>query len=385
MDKIKNHSICFIATVPDVLFSFMKAHIKAAEKEMNVAMVSSLQRSELLADLNARFIAMDIQRKISFWADLKALIQLLLFFRKGQFDIVHSIMPKTGLLAMMASWFTRVPCRIHTFTGQVWANKRGFKRTALKFFDRAIVLFSTHIIVDSPSQRAFLEAERILRPGEGIVIGQGSICGVDLTRFHPDDELRQVVRRELGLQENQVMILYLGRLNKDKGVIDLAHAIKELSLRKQNVMLVCVGNEEDVLFAGIENICASSNARLIKLPFTAHPERYMVAADLFCLPSYREGFGQVIIEAAACGVPSVASRIYGITDAVEDGKTGLLFPSGDVDALADALSTLIDNSELRKRMGLQAKDRAFEKFDSRLITDGQMQIYRNALLPRLNS
>lgn len=385
MGTKKKDSICFIATVPDVLFSFMKSHIKAAEKEMNVAVVSSSQRSELLGDLNARFLAMDIQRKVSLWADLRALIQLLLLFRRGQFDIVHSIMPKTGLLAMMASWFTRVPCRIHTFTGQVWANKHGFRRAALKFFDRAIVFFSTHIIVDSPSQRAFLEAERILRPGEGIVIAQGSICGVDLARFHPDDEMRQAMRRELGLQENQLMILYLGRLNKDKGVIDLARAIKELSLENQDVVLVCVGNEEDVLFTQMQNICASSKARLIKVPFTEHPERYMVAADLFCLPSYREGFGQVIIEAAACGVPSVASRIYGITDAVEEGKTGLLFPAGDVNALVQALSRLVNDSKLRKRLGLQAKCRVLEKFNSKLITDGQMQIYRNALLHRLNS
>lgn len=383
MTKNKKTYICYLATVPDVLFSFMKGHITVAEKEMNVAVISSPQRSELLGDLNARFFAMDIQRKVSPWADLKALIRLVALFRKERFDLVHSIMPKTGLLGMTAAWISRVPVRMHTFTGQVWANKRGIKRSVLKLFDRLIVLFSTHVIVDSPSQRDFLESEKIIPPGGAIVIEQGSICGVDLTRFHPDATEREQTRSELGIEAGHVVVLYLGRLNRDKGVLDLAQAVRNIAAERRDIALLCVGNEEDVSFSQIQEICAASPVVLRKIPFTSSPEKYMTATDIFCLPSYREGFGQVIIEAAACGIPSVASRIYGITDAVDDGKTGLLFKPGDAGELAHKLLRLIDDPELRNSMGLQAKARVEEKFNSDLITAQQVQIYRQALAAQM--
>lgn len=105
----------------------------------------------------------------------------------------------------------------------------------------------------------------------------------------------------------------------------------------------------------------------------------MVAADIFCLPSYREGFGLTLIEAAACGIPAVASRIYGITDAVEEGKTGLLFPAGDVPALAQALRRLLEDGDLRRQMGEAARMRALELFSSRRIIEEMQALYRRLL------
>jgi glycosyltransferase involved in cell wall biosynthesis len=109
--------------------------------------------------------------------------------------------------------------------------------------------------------------------------------------------------------------------------------------------------------------------------FTTTPEHYMVAADIFCLPSYREGFGMTIIEAAACSIPAVASKIYGITDAVDDDVTGMLFPAGDVDALALALQKLIVNDELRKQMGKDARVRAVNLFSSDRISKEMVMLY----------
>jgi glycosyltransferase involved in cell wall biosynthesis len=105
----------------------------------------------------------------------------------------------------------------------------------------------------------------------------------------------------------------------------------------------------------------------------------MTAADIFCLPSYREGFGMTIIEAAACAVPAVASRIYGITDAVEDGKTGLLFPAGDVAALTQALLKLLEDRDLRQQMGEAARVRALELFPGQKITGEMLALYGELL------
>lgn len=371
--------LCFVATIPAVVHSFMKGHIRAAAEKWPVKIVTNPDGAELLGDLNAQFIPLAIQRKVSPWRDLLVLVQLTMLFRRERFGLVHSIMPKAGLLAMLAGRLAGVPNRMHTFTGQVWANKRGWKRNALKMFDRLIVTFATHVLVDSPSQRDFLVSEGVLKPGKGIVIGHGSICGVGAHQFHPDAQVSGAVRAELGISQEQTVILFLGRLNRDKGMLDLAAAFADIASRRADVVLVLVGAEEDVPFASVQEICGVYRDRLRRVSFTPEPQRYMAAADIFCLPSYREGFGQVIIEAAASGVPTVATRIYGITDAVEDGKTGLLFPAGDVAALTQNLLVLIGDSELRQNMGEAARVRALELFASEKITGELVELYEKVM------
>ena len=373
--------LCFVATIPAVVHSFLKGHIRASAEKWSVKIISNPDRAELLSDLDAQFIPLAIERKVSPWRDLLVFTQLVILFRRERFDLVHSIMPKSGFLSMLAGWLAGVPVRLHTFTGQVWVTKRGWKRNVLKLFDRLIASFATQVLVDSPSQRDFLVAEGVLSQGKGIVIGCGSICGVDEHRFHPNERARDVVRAELSIGSEQTVILFLGRLNRDKGILDLAAAFADIAPQRADVVLVLVGAEEDVPFTQVQEICGAHRERLRRVSFTPDPERYMAAADIFCLPSYREGFGQVIIEAGASGVPTVASRIYGITDAVEDGKTGLLFPVGDVAALTQTLLKLITDRELRQRMGEAARVRALELFPSQKITREMLGLY-GALLSR---
>lgn len=206
------NNICFVATIPNVVHSFLKGHIRAAAERWPVKIISNPDRAELLGDLNAEFIPLAIERKVSPWRDLSALVQLVLIFRRECFKLVHSIMPKTGLLAMLATWLAGVLNRIYTFTGQVWATKQGWKRGAFKIFDKLIVLFATRVLVDSTSQRDFLVSEGVLPQGKGIVIGHGSICGIDSYRFHPDGQARDTVRKELSIGLEQTVILFLGRL-----------------------------------------------------------------------------------------------------------------------------------------------------------------------------
>ena len=372
--------ICFVATIPAAVNSFLRDHIQAAGEIYSVTVVCNSEDKHLLEGLNAQIIFLPIERKPSPLKDLLALIQLVKLFRQEKFDIVHSITPKAGFLSMIAASLTGIPNRIHTFTGQVWVNKVGWKRSVLKIFDKLIVLFSTNILVDSRSQLDFLVSEGVLSEGKGIVIGQGSICGVDTNRFCPDANMRDEVRSDLSISSEQFVILFLGRLNRDKGVLDLGVAFTDIALKRSNVVLVLVGAEEDVLFEQIQQIFGLGIIeRVHRVSFTNNPERYMAAADVFCLPSYREGFGQVIIEAGAGGVPSVASRIYGITDAVEEGKTGLLFTAGDISGLTQSLLKLIDGPFLRQEMGDAARARALELFPSHKITEEMLKFYTDLL------
>ena len=367
--------VCFVATIPAVVHAFLRMHIQAASEKYEVTVVCNSADKYLLDGLNARLVLLPIERKPSPWRDMLVLFQLFNLFRREQFDIVHSIMPKTGMLAMLAAWLARVPTRIHTFTGQVWVTKHDARRMLLKWFDKLIGSFATCALADSPSQRDFLVNEGVLPPGKANVIGAGSICGVDPLRFHPDAENRQIVRRDVGIAQDAKVILFVGRLNRDKGMLELAAAFDTITKQHPDVELLLVGAEEDVPFSRIQEICPTGRDRLHYVSFTATPEHYMAAADILCLPSYREGFGLTIIEAAACEVPAVASRIYGITDAVADGKTGLLFPVGDVAALTHALLRLITEDELRQQMGNEARERALELFSSEKIAHELLTLY----------
>ena len=371
--------LCFVATVPEVVTSFLKEHIRASATRWLVTVVTNSASADFLHGTGATFVPLSVERKVFIWRDLRTLLQLMTLFRRERFDLVHSIMPKTGLLTMLAGWLTGVPNRIHTFTGQVWATKYGWRRTALKFFDKLIVLLATRVLVDSPSQRDFLLAEGVLTADKGEVIGHGSICGVDAERFHPSPEIRNTIRRELGIPDTAMVVIFLGRLNRDKGMLDLADAFTRIAVSRPEVLLLLVGAEEDVTFSVMQQRCTPFQNRLRKVDFTPVPERYMAAADIFCLPSYREGFGQVIIEAAAAGLPSVCSRIYGATDAVEDGRTGLLFPPGDIHALTRALETLLDDTSLRQKMGVAARERAQSLFSSHEITQKTLVFYHGIL------
>ena len=161
-----------------------------------------------------------IERKISLLNDVKALFNLYRIFKKEKFDIVHSIMPKSGFLSMLAGFFARVPVRVHTFTGQVWKNSAGIKRFILKTMDKILAICATHILVDSPSQREFLISEGVVSREKSSVIGNGSMCGVDEKKFYFDEEARRSIRKTLGIASDDIVFFFLGRMNRDKGILD---------------------------------------------------------------------------------------------------------------------------------------------------------------------
>ncbi len=367
--------ICFVATIPAVVHAFLRGHIQAAVEKYEVTVICNSADKHLLNDLNGRLILLPIKRKPSLFGDALVLFQLFRLFRRERFDIVHTHMPKTGLLGMLAAWLAGIPIRINTFHGEVWVTRSGWRRTALQLFDRLIVLLATNILVVSSSQKNFLESEGVLPSGKARLIGAGSVCGVDTARFHPDKVIGNKIRNDLDIAHDAQVILFVGRLNRDKGMLDLATAFDRIAKYHPDVVLLLVGAVEDVPFGKIKEICRAAPDRLYHVSFSSTPERYMMSADIYCLPSYREGFGMTIIEAAACGVPTIASRIYGITDAVSEGKTGFLFPAGDVDALTKNLLKLVVKKDLRQQMGDSACHRANKLFSSEEIIGETMMFY----------
>lgn len=372
--KLNKADVVFISTLPYQMDFFLSKHIALLEESHSVVLLTNTSSVGEDVTLDKKYVHVDIERRPSIYSDIKLFIILVKKIKKLNPSYCYTITPKAGLIGSLAAYVAGVENRVHFYTGQVWANKRGFGRRFYRLMDRVIGRCTTNQLVDSPSQRDFLIENKVVNSSDSVVIGEGSIAGVDIVRFNSSkNSNREKFRRMLPDYSNSFVVLYLGRLNIDKGLRDLVSAFAKLSFRKfdKNVELLLVGPDEGEskkLLELAENYGISSQVRIFD-EGTKEPELFFAGADLFCLPSYREGFGSVIIEAAASGLASVGSDIYGVRDAIVDGSTGILFEPGNVDDLASKLELLIQNDCLRIQYGNVAMGRACEYYSSKYVID----------------
>jgi glycosyltransferase involved in cell wall biosynthesis len=382
--------ICRVVTVPITFETLYREQLTfLANQGIDVTLVSSpgARLGEIAKSLNMHYHPIQMARKAEPFHDLHALIALTRLLWRNRFDIVHSSTPKAGLLTALAGVLARVPVHIHTFTGQVWVGMRGVPRNIMKLCDWIIGHLNTQCYADSASQRHFLINERLVAASKLSVLGEGSVSGVELKRFSLKifgKERVTAMRRELGIAEQSFVILFVGRLTKDKGIRELVAAFRMLQRDRKDVELILVGPfepERDPLpRETLDEL--SNNPRIHAVGFSSEPEKYMAVSDVFCLPSYREGFGSVIIEAAAMGLPSVGSKVVGLVDAVVDGETGSLVPTKDVYALKQALLRMLSEPNMRHRMGNAARTRAVRDFDSKIINRLVVEEYKKLVARR---
>lgn len=367
--------ICFAASVPTSINVFWRNQIILCKSLFDITIASSSRNKKYLKDLNVRYKNFKIDRNPNIFLDLSLLINFYKYIKNQKFHILHTQTPKAGFIFQLAGWFARVPIRIHTFTGQVWANKTGLKRIFLKFFDKLIFQLSTHIIIDSHTQKKFLISENIINKKKGIVFGNGSISGVDINKFNTRLNIENL-RIKYGIPKNDLVILYAGRLNPDKGIMDLIKAFNILKKNHKNLSLIFVGFEDGIKISEIkESIENEFKKNFYYFKYTTYLNHFMRLSDIFCLPSYREGFGQVVIEAAGCGTPSVVSNIYGLKDSIVNNKTGFFFKSKDIYDLNKKLNKLILDKNLRHRMSYEAEKRVKSSFLSKIIVNDLKKFY----------
>jgi glycosyltransferase involved in cell wall biosynthesis len=369
-------NICFIVSSP-YTFYFLKTHFEKFNEDYIINLVANIdnENKHILNNFkynNYKSIA--INRNINIIKDIKAIYDLYKYFKLNKFDSVHSLTPKAGLTTAIAGKLAGINIRIHIFTGQVWATKKGFFRYLLKTLDKIIAKLSTHILVDGNSQKNFLISEKVLKKNSGQVLGAGSICGVNVEKFSVNTQTRKTVRKKLNISDNMVVYLFLGRLTKDKGVIELAKAFHKLRSENENVFLLLAGSNEGSL-NDINDIIKNKEYYDF-VGTTDTPEIYYQASDVFCLPSYREGFGMSVIEASACGIPVICSDAYGLMDTIVDNKTGLRHKVKNVDDLYDKMKLLSENENLRKSLGKNGTKYINDNFSSKTISNEWVKFYK---------
>jgi len=375
----------------------MKNHLKSQaeylrDKGMKVVLISSYgpEIHQINLDNDLIYEEIEISRQIHPVKDLLTLIKIIRAFREQRFDIVHSTTPKAGLLSSVAAFITGVPVRIHTWTGQPWVTLTGLKKLVTMSADMLIGLLSTKCYADSPSQREFLIQKRIIHHRKIKVISKGSISGIDLERFHPGrftGAQKTTIKVDLGLSKSSEIVTFIGRINKDKGIFELISAFIKIINQGYDTDLLIIGpldqNSEGQGFVNMKEYI-KDYPRIHYLGYHKNPEKYLSITDIFCLPSYREGFGTTVIEAASMGIPAIGTKINGLVDAIIDGETGLLVPLKSVSGLVAGLKRLLDNPQEREEMGYQARLRCIQNFDKNIINELMRKEYLNLLESKQN-
>lgn len=388
--KLSGIRIARIATVPVAFDTHLKHQIAMLVKlGASLTLVcrdgAGVKLLRGMSGVNCEVV--DIRREISPYRDAVALIKLFFFFRWNSIQIVHSTTPKAGLLTAIAAFLAGVPIRLHTFTGQPWVTMKGLKSWLARFSDVLVGKLNTHCYADSESQRQFLIDHQIMSNECLSVIGSGSLAGVDIRRFDSKRfslEDCMSMRRSLEIPEDAPILLFVGRITEDKGVKELLGAFAELKAKSSKAHLIFVGplDAESGVGGAISQHNFEQACDVHMVGHSECPEAYMAIADVLCLPSYREGFGTVVIEAAAMGVPTIGTDIYGLVDSIMHEETGLLVPPKNTDALVSAITLLLNDSTLRIRMSEAAKRRAYVLYDEEKVNQQVANKYHSLLLKK---
>ncbi|MEW6983700.1 glycosyltransferase family 4 protein [Colwelliaceae bacterium 6471] len=367
--------IVFVTAAPETITAFLSTYINEIAKIHDVHVATSLKDDATISGLNQQITLHNIAiaRNPNIAQDIRSLLALFQFFRREQFDVVHSVTPKAGLLSQLGAFAARVPLRFHTFTGQVWVTKTGLARYLLKTLDKITANFASFCLVDSPSQQDFLIKEKLLTHNNSRVLAQGSISGINLEKFRFSEKTRQSLRQLHHIAKEDFVFLFVGRLKADKGIPELVQAFKQLVTEK-TVKLVIIGNDEEQLAPLL-----SSQDNIHYLGFKNNVNDYYSFADVLCLPSHREGFGNVIIEAAACNLPAIAANIYGLSDAVEPGYSGMLHQVKNPEAILNCMTACLNDEKTLNEMRVKARIRVEQQFDEQLLVTAFLGFYQEFL------
>ena len=318
-------------------------------------------------------VAVPMERHISVVNDLKSLIRMIGVFRKEKPQVVHSMTPKAGMICMVAAWLTRVPVRIHTFTGLVWPTATGLKRKILMMTDWLTCACATHVIPEGQGVLNDLKNGGITKKPMR-VLGYGNVMGVDMEQFSPD---RFSVKKDAGV----FTFVFVGRIVGDKGINELVEAFVKLHDKHKNTRLVLVGNYEHNLDPvsdktrqlidtndGIEACGAKYGDDLLQM---------YVDADCFVMPSYREGFPNTVLEAGAMGLPSIVTDINGSREIIENEKNGLIVPAKDANALYVAMERMLIDAAVRSTMKQNARQMIMSRFEKNFVQNCQIEFYKS--------
>lgn len=365
---MQKKKLLIICTVAKTFTDILKDQIKYLDIYYDVVIVSSqkIELENFAKEQKVKFIYVNMERKISIFKDIVSLIKLRTIIAREKPYIVHSFTPKAGLLGMLASRVQRVPNRIHTFTGLIFPYRSGINKSILKLSDKIVCLCANMVVAEGNGVKNDLLKNSITKKDIKI-IGNGNIAGVNTEHYNKISKTSK--------PSKEFKFVFIGRVNFEKGILELIEASNKLSLIKL-ISLDIIGELEinhDIISKKI-NSSDFINLRGHVVDIRPHLEN----ADVLVLPSYREGFPNVILQAFSMGIPVIATNISGCNEIIEKSKNGWLVEPKNTESLYKAmLSATTTSHESLKKMGRHARETILLKYDEKHYREKLLEFYRN--------
>ena len=372
------HKLFRLNTI-DWSLGMLRGQLRFLNREFEVVVVAN--DSGILKEVaereGVRTIGVPMHREISIAADCRSLVALYKLFRRERPHIVHSNTPKASLLSMVAAWAAHVPHRIYLVTGLRFETTHGILRLILKTMERITCLCATKVIPEGDGVKATLLREHITRkPLQKI--HHGNINGIDLEHFARTPEVMQRAAEIRNVSEDFTFI-FIGRMVRDKGINELVAAFDRLNREMPATKLLLVGKFEDELDPVLPETkqIIENNPKIEFAGYQNDVRPFLVASDVAVLPSYREGFPNVVIQAGAMGLAQIVTDINGCNEVVIQGQNGVIIPKQNEEALYDAMRRLATDRELTARMAASARELIATRYRQEDVWAELLKMYKS--------
>jgi lipopolysaccharide/colanic/teichoic acid biosynthesis glycosyltransferase len=380
--------LLYMVTIPLSARAFLRGQLKfLKQRGYDLHLASSpAPRQELLTvaereGIQAHFIP--LEREISLGQDLRAFGTTLKLVRQLRPAVTNVGTPKAGLIGGLAAALSGVPARVYTLRGLRLETVSGPKRDLLLWMERLACACAHRVVCVSPSLRERTLQLRLTSPEKAVVLSSGSSNGLDAGRFLPSPALQEQavrLREQLSLPSETPTVGFVGRFVRDKGIAELVEAFTQLHAANPQTRLLLLGDYEegDPVAAEVRQVI-DAHPGVVRAGFVADTAPYYQLMDILAFPTYREGLGNVALEAAAAGKPVVASNATGAIDTVVNGVTGFTVQVGHSKELASALQLLLNDKELAHKLGQAGQERVLREFKPERIWEDLDRLYQELL------
>ena len=373
-----------ITTVPLSLEKLLEGQLSYINQYYEVIAISAdKERLEKFGkDNGVKTFWVAMTRAITPFNDLSGTYKFFKFLKKEKPLIVHTHTPKAGIIGMLAAKLAGVPLRLHTVAGLPLLEAKGVKRSVLNYVEKLTYNLATHVYPNSYGLKDIILKEQFTHESKLKVLGKGSSNGIDTDYFNPeiyseDDKFK--FRLALGIPKEDVVFIFVGRLVGDKGINELVQAFKQLNLLNNSTSLLLVGPFEENLDP-LDPVCIEeiqNNKKIFTTGYQIDVRPYFRISDVLAFPSYREGFPNVVMQAAAMNLPSIVTNINGCNEIIQQDHNGIIIPIKNSQSLFKAMEMLSNNEDYRMRLSKNARIEICKSYDRKEFWQLLKIEYRN--------
>ena len=373
-----------ITTVPLSLEKLLEGQLTFMQSHYDVIAISSdKKRLQRFGDNNGvKTHSLELTRKITPYHDIKAVYHLYRFLKKEKPLIVHSHTPKAGIIGMLAAYFAKVPLRLHTVAGLPLMENKGLRRLLLNFVEILTYRCASRVYPNSRGLYDFIISENFTDSKKLKILGNGSSNGIDTSYFDPSLFTKQIVeekRDSIGIAKNNFVFVFVGRMVKDKGVNEIVASFLALQKVIPNCNFLMVGpfeNDLDPLEDHTKNII-DKHPNIIHTGYQEDVRPFLAMSNVLVFPSYREGFPNVVLQAAAMGLPSIVSDINGCNEIIKDRHNGIVIPVKNQQSLYKAMLKIIENKSLYELLQKNSRTSVTTNYERMNMWQLLLEEYRN--------